>query len=289
MEEGSITGSLIYGGIKTMTVEFLADIYGITGLGKKIKIGSMKELAEGCFLVGGTIFYIDETADGIYEFYDYNENLIHDVKVGDKPYAYRVIKTGMKDKYYVYHDEMYTMKRWTYYKDGAYVYDAIGSLSQNIGTGKANTEIMMSRDNGAYVTADSDGYPTIWYQLQQTRLAKAGGCSDWFIPSRLEIEELRKAIGFQVVTPDDEPIILPAGKVTGGVIAGTADGQAHYKDSASNNTRTCYPSETKFLNNNIWNSSGLSNQYAFYWMLQNQIFSNGSKNSSLSVFFARAF
>ena len=97
-----------------MAVEFLADIYGITGMGKKIKIAHMKELAEDCFLVGGTIFYIDETADGVYEFYDYNENLIHDVKVGDKPYAYRVIKAGIKDKYYVYHDEMYTSKRWTY-------------------------------------------------------------------------------------------------------------------------------------------------------------------------------
>ena len=88
-----------------MAVEFLADVYGLTGMGKKIKIAHMKELAEDCFLVGGTIFYIDETADGVYEFYDYNENLIHDVKVGDKPYAYRVIKAGTKDKYYVYHDE----------------------------------------------------------------------------------------------------------------------------------------------------------------------------------------
>ena len=204
-----------------MAVEFLADVYGLTGMGKKIKIAHVKELEEDCHLVGGTIFYIDEEADGVYEFYDYNENLIHNVQVGDKPYAYRVIKAGTKDKYYVYHDEMYTSKRWTYYKDGAYVYDAIGSLSQAIGTGKANTDIMMARDNGAYVTADSNGTPTIWYQLQQTRLAKAGGCDDWFIPSRLEIEELRKAIGFQVVTPADEPIILPAGKVTGGVIAGT--------------------------------------------------------------------
>ena len=273
-----------------MAVEFLADVYGLTGMGKKIKIAHVKELEEDCHLVGGTIFYIDEEADGVYEFYDYNENLLHDVKVGDRPYAYRVIKAGVKDKYYVYHDEMYTSKRWTYYKDGAYVYDTIGSLSQNIGTGKANTEIMMARDNGAYVTADSNGYPTIWYQLQQTRLAKAGGCADWFIPSRLEIEELRKAIGFQVVTPADEPIILPAGKVTGGVIAGTADGQAHYRDYESNNTRTCYPSETKFLNNYIWSSSEYSSQYAWGWGYGSQLWNNGTtKTNYYSVFFARAF
>ena len=272
-----------------MAVEFLADIYGITGMGKKIKIAHMKELAEDCFFVGGTIFYIDETADGVYEFYDYNENLIHDVKVGDRPYAYRVIKAGTKDKYYVYHDEMYTSKRWTYYKDGNYVYDAIGSLSQAIGTGKTNTATMMARDNGAYVTADSNGTPTIWYQLQLTRQAKAGSCDDWFIPSKLEIEELRKAIGFQVVTPSDNPVILPAGKVTGGVIAGTADGQAHYRDYESNNTRTCYPSETKFLNNYIWSSSEYSSQLAWFWNCNNQYWVYNNKNNNNSVFFARAF
>ena len=272
-----------------MAVEFLADIYGITGMGKKIKIAHMKELAEDCFLVGGTIFYIDETADSVYEFYDYNENLMHDVKVGDRPYAYKVIKAGTKDKYYVYHDEMYTSKRWTYYKDGAYVYDTIGSLGVEIGRGKTNTATMMARDNGAYVTADSNGTPTIWYQLQLTRQAKAGGCDDWFIPSKLEIEELRKAIGFQVVTPSDNPVILPAGKVTGGVIAGTADGQAHYRDYTNNNTRTCYPSETKFLNNYIWSSSESFSQLAWYWNCTNQDWYGNTKDYSTSVFFARAF
>ena len=101
-----------------MAVDFIADVYGFTGMGKKIKIAHMKEHSLECFPVGGTIFYIDETADGVYEFYDINENLIHNVKVGDRPYAYRVVTPGSKDKYYVYHDEMYTSKRWTYYKDG---------------------------------------------------------------------------------------------------------------------------------------------------------------------------
>lgn len=272
-----------------MAVEFLADVYGFTGMGKKVKIAQMKELAEDFFPVGGTIFYIDETADGTYEFYDFNENLMHNVKVGDSPYAYRIIKAGTKYKYYVYHDEMYTSKRWTYYKNGAYIYDTIGSLSQNIGTGKDNTEIMMARDNGAYVTADSNGIPTIWYQLQQTRLAKAGGCDDWFIPSRLEIEELRNAIGFQVVKTTDEPIIISAGAVTGGVIAGTADGQAHYRDYSGNNKRTCYPSETKFLNNYIWSSSESSAQDAWYWSYTNQNWDYRNEGNEYSVFFARAF
>ena len=272
-----------------MAVDFIADVYGFTGMGKKIKIAHMKEHSLECFPVGGTIFYIDETADGVYEFYDINENLIHNVKVGDRPYAYRVVTPGTKDKYYVYHDEMYTSKRWTYYKDGNFVYEAIGSLSQAVGAGKTNTNIMMARDNGAYVTADSNGIPTIWYQLQQTRLAKAGGCDDWFIPSQQEIEELRKAIGFKVITTSDDPVILPAGKVTGGVIAGTADGQAHYKDYESNNTRTCYPSETKFLNNYIWSSCEYSAQDAWLWYYFSQNWYNSNKYNNLSVFFARAF
>ena len=269
-----------------MAVELSVNVYGLTDSGKKVKIGTVKDTFEA---VGGTIFYIDDTAGGIYEFFDEEGNLLQSVNVGDRPYAYRVVRAGTRDKYYVYHDEMYTSKRWTYYKDGAYVYDTIGSLGLEIGSGKTNTATMMARDNGAYVTANSNGYPTIWYQLQQTRLAKAGGCDDWFVPSQYEIEELRKAIGFQVITTSDEPVILPAGKVTGGVIAGKADGQTHYRDRPSSTVRTCYPSETKFLNNYIWSSSEYSSQFAWYWNYYYQYWSNDYKGNNLSVFFARAF
>lgn len=269
-----------------MAVELSVNVYGLTDSGKKVKIGKVKDTFEA---VGGPIFYIDDTAGGIYEFFDEEGNLLQNVNVGDRPYAYRVIRAGTRDKYYVYYDEMYTSKRWTYYKDGAYVYDTIGGLSTEVGTGKANTSTMMARDNGAYVTADSNGIPTIWHQLQQVRNAKAGNCDDWFVPSRGEIEELRKAIGFQVVKTTDNPVILPAGKVTGGVIAGTADGQAHYRDYTNNNTRTCYPSETKFLNNYIWSSSEGSLQLAWYWNYGNQYWSTYGKNVHYSVFFARAF
>ena len=269
-----------------MAVELSVNVYGLTDSGKKVKIGKVKDTFEA---VGGTIFYIDDTADGVYEFFDIDGNLLKDVKVGDKPYAYRVVRAGTRDKYYVYYDEMYTSKRWTYYKDGAYVYDTIGSLGLEIGSGKTNTATMMARDNGAYVTANSNGYPTIWYQLQQTRLAKAGGCDDWFVPSKSEIEELRKAIGFQVITTSGEPVILPAGKVTGGVIAGKADGQAHYRDRPSSTVRTCYPSETKFLNNYIWTSSEYSSQNAWYWSYDYQYWDSSSKSNGFSVFFARAF
>ena len=65
-------------------------------------------------LVGGTIFYIDDAADGEYEFFDANGNVIEDVSVGDRPYAYRAIKRGSEDKYYVYHDRVYN-GRWAYF------------------------------------------------------------------------------------------------------------------------------------------------------------------------------
>ena len=40
-------------------------------------------LVPGTNAVGGTIFYIDDTAYGVYEFYDVHGNVIENVKVGD--------------------------------------------------------------------------------------------------------------------------------------------------------------------------------------------------------------
>ena len=217
--------------------------------------GRVPELPSDAKPVGGTIFYIDDTAEGTYEFFDVNGNLLETVKVGDRPYAYRVIKKGSKDKYYVYHDEVYDNLKWTYYKDGAYVYEPLGT-SLAVGRGKINTEIVMARDNGAYVTADSNGIPTTWYQLQQTRLAKAGGCDDWFIPSSREIEKLRLAV--------------KSGIITGGTVAGSS-----YAESI-------------FANKRLWSSSEGSDQYAWVWYYDGQYW-DSSKGRSLSVFFARAF
>ena len=169
-------------------------------------------------------------------------------------------------------------------------------MFESIGWGKINTEKVMTKDNGVYIAADSNGYPTIWYQLQQVRNAKVGGCDDWFIPSRDEAEELRKAIGFQSVPDTAGPAILSAGRVTGGVIAGTADGQAHYT-TLVDDSYVCYPSATKFLDTSMWSSS--ENTYvseamrAYHWPVFSQgwVASNSgySKGDSLSVFFIRAF
>ena len=207
--------------------------------------------------VGGTIFYIDGTADGVYEFFDTWGNLMENVRVGDRPYYYRVIKKGSKDKYYVYHDEIYDDLRWTYYKDKKYVYEDVYESLSTFRLGKINTEIVMAKDNGAYITADSNGYPTIWYKLQQVRNDKVGGCDDWFVPSGWEMERLRRSI--------------KKGAVTGGTIAGSS-----YEESV-------------FTNKWIWSSSEWSAQDSWFWYYDGPFWYNYNKNHSFSAFFARAF
>ena len=144
-------------------------------------------------LVGGTISYIDSSADGVYEFYDINGELISDVAIGDKPYSYKVVTPGSRYKYYILHEELYTNLRWTYYKDGSYVYTNLGATGTALGTGKSNTATVLAADDGAYIAADSDGYSTIWYKLQQIRNASPNGCNDWFVPSKDEVSVLMKS------------------------------------------------------------------------------------------------
>ena len=203
--------------------------------------------------VGGTIFYIDETADGEYQFFDAKGNLIKNVQVGDRPYYYRIIKKGSKDKYYVYYDKIYDNLRWTYYKDKRYVCESLSICY----LGKTNTEIVMAKDNGAYITEDSNGYPTIWYKLQQVRNTKVGGCDDWFVPSGREIERLRR--------------VIKKGAVTGGTIAGSS-----YEESV-------------FSKKEIWSSSESFSQDAWIWHCYGQIWYHYHKSNINSVFFTRSF
>ena len=251
-------------GIESISIDKLLSMVEKAENDSKISLKEQDTKASSAIVdvspVGGTIFYIDDTADGIYEFFDADGSPIKDVKVGDKPYYYRVLEKGAKDKYYVYHDEMHMAKRWTYLKDESFVYDAINLLGKGIGKGKTNTEIMMARDNGAYVTANSSGCPTIWYQLQRARDLKVGGCDDWFVPSKKEIEALRLAI--------------KSGSITGGEIAG-----ASYEESIFSKSGGYY----------IWSSSEYSSQYAWLWYCPNQSWYASYKAYRYSVFFTRAF
>lgn len=205
--------------------------------------------------VGGTIFYIDDTADGEYQFFDVDGSLIESVQVGDRPYAYKVVSPGSKDKYYVYYDKLYE-GLWTYYKSDDYVRESLGT-SNRVGSGKTNTEVVMAKDNGAYIAMDFAGHSTIWHQLQLARLAKVGGCDDWFIPSKYEIEKLRLAI--------------ESGNIAGGVIAGSS-----YEESI-------------FTYKWLWSSSELSSRGTWSWYFGGQGWYTSYKAISNSVFFTRAF
>ena len=217
---------------------------------------STTDVISGVKFVGGTVFYIDDAADGRYQFFDADGNIIRNVQVGDRPYYYRIIKKGSKDKYFVYYDEVFDRLRWTYHEEKDYAYESL-STSRNTGSGKMNTEIAIAKDGGNYVTAYSNGIPTIWYRLQQVRSDKETGCDDWFVPSVDELELLRLAI--------------KSGSITGGVIAGSS-----YDSSVFNNKW-------------IWSSSELLSQRAWYWHHVHQCWDGGNKGLYNSVLFTRAF
>ena len=217
---------------------------------------SSTEVVSGVKPVGGTIFYIDDTADGEYQFFDTWGNLLENVRVGDRPYYYKVIKKGSKDKYFVYYDEVFDKLRWTYCEGNNYVHESL-STSKNTGSGKTNTEIVMEKDSGIYTTPDSNRLPTIWHRLQQVRSDKGTGCNDWFVPSIDELELLRLAI--------------KSGSVTGGIVAGSS-----YNKSIFNN---------KWL----WSSSEFLSQRAWYWHHVHQCWDGGNKGLDSSVIFTRAF
>ena len=212
------------------------------------------------FPVGGTIFYIDEDddVDGKYEFFDSKGNQIKRVRVGDRPYAYRVIEKGQYDMYYVYHDKVYDNLRWTYSEDGKYVYEYLDT-STKIRAGKTNTEKVLNRDWGAYIFSDSDGCPTIWYQLQKIRNTKVGGCDDWYVPSRGEILMLYNAAKSE--------------KIRGGVIAGPC---CEYSEICLGEFWTSSDNDTDEYHAWLW--QGLTDNWYY-----------GYKNSVRSGVFIRSF
>lgn len=140
--------------------------------------------------VGGKIFYIDDTSTGAeYTFYNVNGDVLTDVRVGDAPYYYTITGTPSKEKYYVFNDNAPTDKFWTYQDAGAWVLNLLGT-GDGIGIGKSNTAIVMSADNGAYAN-----YPnTVWNALKALNDNADKDCTDWFVPSKAELEVLRIAV-----------------------------------------------------------------------------------------------
>ncbi len=239
-----------------MSVKFNLNVYGLTGIGTKIPIGRKARTLSGYNYCGGILFYIDSSSDESVEFYDQYGEPIDDVEVGDQPYAYRITDAGTsgKKKYYFYYPTLYTSKRWTWYDSSldtpAYVYNSLGTGTA-IGTGETNTETVMAADSGAYVTNDSNGVATIWYTLSQMNANAYGGCNDWFVPSKNELEQLRLFLA------------------------------ANATDLGLTNW---------FTNNYIWSSSEHSAQNAWYWDYSLQAWNYNPKNHGVhGVCGVRAF
>lgn len=140
-------------------------------------------------MVGGKIFYIDETATGAkYTFYSRTGKILTDVRVGDEPYAYSVTGTPSKDRYYVFNANAVNSKTWSYQADGSWVYNLLGT-EDGIGKGKPNTALVMAADDGAYV----DWTKSIWHSLKALNDSADKRCDDWFVPSKAEVEAIRTA------------------------------------------------------------------------------------------------
>ena len=146
--------------------------------------------------VGGIIFYIDPRSDETVEFYDASGSVLSNVAVGDSPATYKVTDYGINGlpKYYVYYNHLYGNgagtdgpRQWTYHDGTSYIKEETGATITLVGGGKINSTIVMQARNGAYA---NDPYP-IWHALKDARDNELAGCSDWFIGSKDELEQLR--------------------------------------------------------------------------------------------------
>ena len=243
-----------------MSVKFQLNLYMLTALGTKYLCGSIPREEEGYSYVGGTIFYIDDTSQEEVEFFDQHGEIMEDVGVGSRPFAYQVITPDPngKKKYYVFYPQLWGSKRWTWYdtesdpENPSYVYESLGTTNA-IGSGKTNTDLVMAADSGKYVTDNSNGVATIWYIIKQMRDGLYGGCDDWFVGSRAELDELRKFMAAN-------PTVLAELGIT-----------------------------NWFSSSYIWSSAENSAQYAWFWNYNSQDWNSYYKYISYSVCGVRAF
>ena len=238
------------------------DIYGLTDWNEMVKVASASVTSSTpepkpplswspITPVGGTIFFTAEPTGRVYEFFDASGNLIENVQVGDRPYSYRVAITEdapTSDCYYVYYDDL---------APGVWAPDCVDSgTSEYFGTGRENTYNVSPSYEG--------DRSTIWYLLRNAMDSKVGGCDDWFIPSKGEIEQLR--------------LTIESGAITGGTIAGSS-----YDDSVFS-PGSEYP---------LWSSSEHPNApdvSAWIWNYEIQEWIGVDKNYDLGfAFLVRSF
>ena len=136
--------------------------------------------------VGGTIFHIDDTADGIYSFWDANGDPVAAPVVGTDctDWTYEV-SGATKDKYYVYHSLVQGAFVWAY--DGITTGATLGSNAWfgDWGSGKINTETILAIED---TTVLPQSVHSMWDYITSMRSENVNGCNDWYIGSVVENE-----------------------------------------------------------------------------------------------------
>ena len=125
---------------------------------------------EGIRKVGGRVFFIDETSDEEVKFYD-KEGKEIEIKLGDMPFGYRIVKAGNKPKFWVYTGKTDHVS-WGEYGT------KLGT-SEEFGKGFENTEKILASGKGGIREYISE-------------LRESTGIDDWFIGSKAEMDKLRE-------------------------------------------------------------------------------------------------
>ena len=120
--------------------------------------------------VGGRVFFIDETSDEEVKFYD-KEGREIEIKLGDMPFGYRIVKAGNKPKFWVYTGKTDHVS-WGEYGT------KLGT-SEEFGKGFENTEKILASGKGGICEYISE-------------LRESTGIDDWFIGSKAEMDKLRE-------------------------------------------------------------------------------------------------
>lgn len=139
-------------------------------------------------LVGGRIYYVDSSASGgEYHFYNANLQELTTYTVdglADAVY-YDVKSKANKDKFYVYATNNGSPSDSILV--GTYLKWSLKEISQSTedkrGSGKTNSATLLNKYG-----SDSN---TIWNWLKGLRNSNLNGCNDWFIGSKVELDDLR--------------------------------------------------------------------------------------------------
>lgn len=132
--------------------------------------------------IGGTIFYVDPSANGQYKLYDKDKKETD--KTEDAVY-YEKTFDGIKDKYYVVDSKT----KFVYPVIWSFVDKAIGAAYPGIGSGRQNTEIALNTPD----SSDQYAEYSMWKKLTENNRKSVGDCNDWYIGSMDEVDQLIKS------------------------------------------------------------------------------------------------